>query len=479
MGNEVSNIRKSYQVEQPGLSVRLPADWPVVFYPYRMSLLRRLLLTLLLLLPLIGGAVYAAVAKIEPAATWSAEPAAAPGATDLVPARRAAGEAASQAGLLKGATGELTKGSGQLADGVGQLHEGSTAALTGANELSAGLVKLQAGTGQLGDGAVKVADGVAQAVDQVQSLALLQTQIIAEIDKADAELAPRWDPQSKELRNRLGEFRKQVDGFKLDGAMVDQLAALRSGSREIANQLAVPGNSYHDGIYTATKGSKELAAGLAELDKGLAEASTGAGGLRDGATKIDGMATNNKERIGSVQRALPADPEPTATVVPLLVPLLGFLIAAVVMVGASFSNRWRWLLAVALGAVLVLVLGTSLTPLVGAGLVGIVILAGLTAALFSNALVRLFGTRGRYAGYGFLLIQAGIVGWVWKQASGASVSSVWNVLAHLMPMHYATASLSALGNSGSHLILGVSCAVLAAIAALSGLVLKVVPVREP
>ncbi|MEJ5997754.1 hypothetical protein [Corynebacterium sp. H130] len=443
-----------------------------------MTVLRRCLWALLLLLPLFAGAIYAAATSLEPAASWSAsEPAAAPGATDLVPARRAAGEAASQAGFLKSGTSELATGSGKLADGMGQLSEGGKTASKGASDLSQGMIELQAGTGQLGDGAVKVADGVSKAVDQVQGIGLVQGQIVAEIDKVDAELAKKNDPQAADFRKQLAEFKKQVQEFKLDGAMVDQLAQLRTGSREIANQLAVPGYGYHDGIYSATKGSKELAAGLAELDKGLAEASKGSTDLKDGATKVDGMAATNKEKIAGVQRALPADSAPSPSEpAPQLIPLFGFLIALAVMLGSVFSNRWRWLIAVALGIVLVGVLGTSLTPVSFAGLCAILLLAGLASALLSNALVRVFGEKyGRVAVYGFMLLQVGIVGWVWKQASVSGVSALMSALSGLMPLGYATSGLSTFGNSGSTAMMVLSCLVLAGISGLSALALKKIP----
>lgn len=443
-----------------------------------MTTLRRALFTLLLLLPLLGGAIYATATSLEPAASWSEEPAAAPSGTDLVPARRAAGEAASQAGLLQGGTKSLADGATKLADGTNQLSTGSSEALTGANELSKGMVELQAGTGQLGDGAVKVADGVAKAVEQVQGVGLVQGQIIAEIDKVDAELAKKNDPQTADFRKQLAEFRKQVESFKFDGGTVDQLAELRSGSREIANQLAVPGYGYHDGIYSATKGAKELAAGLAELDKGIAEASAGAGSLRDGATKVDGMAGTTKDKVSAVQRALPVDQTATATG-PMLVPLMGFLVATIVMAGSVFSNRWRWLIAVALGALALLILVNGLSAGVAIGLVGIVALGGLASALLSNALVRLLGDRwGRTCVISWLLLQVGVVGWAWKSASGASLSAAWSALSHLMPIHYATSGLTALGNGGSAMVLGLSLGVLALLAGLSALVLKVVPTRE-
>lgn len=442
-----------------------------------MTLLRRSLLALLLMVPLIAGTIYATATNLEPAASWSEEPAAAPGGADLVPARRAAGEAQSQAGFLQNGTKELSKGAGELATGTNQLAEGASSANKGAADLSKGMVEIQAGTGQLGAGATKVADGVGKAVEQVQGIGLIQGQIVAEINKVDADLAKKNDPQSAEFRKQLAEFKKQVETFKLDGNTVDQLAQLRTGSREIANQLNVPGYGYHDGIYSATKGAKELSAGLAELDKGLTEANKGAGSLRDGADKVDGMAKTNKEKIGAVQRALPADPAPAESgPAPQLIPLFGFLIAALVMVGSVFSGRWRWLLAVLLGALAILILGTSLTPVVGASLVGVLLLAGLASALLSNAIDRLFG---KWPVYAFLVLQVGLVGWVWKQASVSSVSSVWAALSRLMPLDYATSGLSAIGNHGSPAALVLSLLVLALVAGLSGLVLKKVPGQEP
>ncbi|AKK02152.1 hypothetical protein [Corynebacterium epidermidicanis] len=438
--------------------------------------IRRLLFALLLVLPLIGGAAYSIATNSDPSAAWSSpdEPSAAPGAADLVPARRAAGEASSQAGFLIGGTKELSSGAGQLADGTGKLAEGGHTAAGAANELSNGMVQLQAGTGQLGDGAVKVADGVQQAVDQVQGIGLIQMQIVREIDRVSAELEKDKSPEAAEFRKQLAGFRTQVEQFKLDGAMVDQLSQLRTGSREIANQLAVPGYGFHDGIYSATKGSKELATGLAELDAGLAEASNGANQLRDGAVKVDNMAAKNKEKIGAVQRALPADVAPAAEEpMPTLIPLLGFLISALVMVGCSLTSRFGFVAVLLMGALAALVLATDLTPVVGAGLVATVILAGLAAGFLARGLVAVFGPRwGSYVMWAGLLVQIGAVGFVWKLASRADISPVLGAVSAFMPMHYSTGALTSAGNSGSTTVLGVSLGVLAATAVCGFLVSK-------
>ncbi|MDU0478574.1 hypothetical protein QVA66_04895 [Staphylococcus chromogenes] len=430
---------------------------------------RRLLLALLLALPLIGGATYSVATSMDPSASWSTAdaPSAAPGSADFVPARRAAGEASSQAGFLSGGTAELSRGAAQLADGQAKLAEGGHAASAGADELASGMNQIQAGTGQLGAGAVKVADGVQTAVDQVQGIGLVQMQIIKEIDRVSAELEKDPSPKAAEFRKQLGEFRKQVETFKLDGAMVDQLSQLRSGSREIANQLNTPGYGYHDGIYNATKGSKELAAGLRELDTHLGEANTGAGQLRDGAVRVDGMAAKNKEKIGAIQRALPADIAPAAEEqpAPTLIPLLGFLIAALVAVGCSITSRFGLAAVLLMGALSSLVLATDLTPLVGAYLVSAVLLSGLAAAFLARGLVAVLGARwGSYAMWAGLVLQVGVVGWVWKAASRADVSPAFNFASSLLPMHYSTAALTSAGNSGSMLVFGLSLGVLAALA---------------
>lgn len=432
--------------------------------------LRRTLLASLLLLPLLGGATYSAATHMDPATAWSAPdtPSAAPGAADLVPARRAAMEAGQQAGFLAGGTSELAKGAKELDDGTGKLATGAHDASTGAGQLAQGMVELQAGTGQLGSGAVQVADGVQKAVDQVQGLGLIQAQIITEIDRISADLEKNPSPDAVQFRKQLADFRVQVQNFKLDAAMVDQLAQLRSGSREIANQLNTPGYGYHDGIYSATKGSKELAAGLQQLDAGLAEAQKGSTKLSEGATKVDGMATRNKEKVGAVQRALPADPAPVAAgePIPVLIPLLGFLIAALVMVGGSLTSRFGLVLIMAMGALAALLLATDLTASAAAFLVGGVVLAALAAAFMARALVAVLGPRaGSYTLWGLLLLQVGLVGWAWKAASVAQIPAALGFTSALLPMHYATSALTAAGNSGSPVVMGVSMGVLAACAA--------------
>lgn len=465
---------------------------------------RNLLLALLLVVPLLIGATVAAAMNLQPAATWSAagEPAGAPVAdspagvdpAELVDARRAASEAGSQAGFLSSGTEELVDGTGQLREGAGELAEGVRAAQSGSEELRQGLVELQAGTGQLGQGATQVADGVAEAVEQVTGLSAIQVQLLGAIDEITDGLAEEGSPEAREVREQLIGFRDQVEAFPLDGEAVDQLNELRDGAREISNQLNVPGYGFHDGIYSATEGTRELAVGMGELAAGVDEAVSGVTDLDDGAQQIDRMAEQNSERIDTVQRSLPAV-QPTAgveetevEVQSALPPMYALLIAAMLSIGGTAlawgartstgKRRWFGMTAATFGLVAI---GGMLLALLASGMGvanallsgGVLLLTVLSAAVMTAVMLRLFGTLGGgiIAGLGVIL-QIGVVGWVWQAASGTELGLLWQTVVHLMPLHYATAGLTALGNAGSGTVLWLALGVLAVLTAGGALMLR-------
>ena len=131
--------------------------------------IRRYLAGLILVLPLIFGACYSIFADIELADTWSHEQQRSGAPTlvydsVLVDARRATGQAASQASFLVNGTEQLVDGTEQLSSRSDEVATAVTDAKDGAKKLSDGMVELQAATGQMGDGATKVADGVGQLI---------------------------------------------------------------------------------------------------------------------------------------------------------------------------------------------------------------------------------------------------------------------------------------------------------------------------
>lgn len=453
-----------------------------------------MLAALLLLIPVLTGTIYAAATQLEIPQSWSTddEPTGAPipmgsNSQELIDARRAAGEANAQAGFLVSGTGELTTGTQELIDAATPLEEGVGAAADGARQLHDGLIQLQAGTGQMGTGATEIADGVATAVEQVNGLMIVQQQIKAAMDQADRDLAESSIPEAEEIRGQLANLRVQLEQMGLDVNMTDKLDELRSGTRDLANQLAVPGYGYHDGIYTATNGASELAAGLSDLEAGVGEAVAGFSALDEGAERLESMASLNQEKTSAIQRAIPAPPVPTGgeglTAAEAenqpgasLPPMYAFLISTLVMLaGAAIgwaTLRNQLLVAfVLLGitamggiALFAVALGLGTAALVAA--VGVLLLATCAAAVITRVMISVLGATGA--------VVAAVVGWVaqvavvahvWSVTAVAEIATIWRVMAGLMPLHYPTFALTSLGNDGA------TAAVWMGVGVLSGLVI--------
>ncbi|GAB3593155.1 hypothetical protein CFAEC_01150 [Corynebacterium faecale] len=474
----------------------------VVVAPTETPATRRggILAALLLLVPLIAGTAFVTATDMDISRSWSAagEVTGAPApasanSQDLIDARRAAGEAGAQAGFLASGTGELTAGTKELVDAATPLQEGVGAAAEGARELHEGLIQLQAGTGQMGTGATEIADGVASAVEQMTGLVILTQQIRVALDQADRDLAAMDRPEAEEVRGQLANLKGELEQVGLDVEMTDRLDELRSGTRDLANQLAVPGYGYHDGIYTATNGAAELAAGLGELEAGVGEAVAGFTALDEGASRLDAMAALNKEKTGAVQRALPAPQVPAAGVEltaagpegqsASLPPMYAFLIATVVMLaGAALgwvTLRNRWLLAfvllgiTALGGVVLFTVALGLSAAALAGAVAVLLLATIVSAVITRVLIHAFGVTGAVIttviGW---IAQVAVVGHVWNTTAVAEIGTMWQILAGLMPLHYPTFALTALGNGGALTPVWVGVAVLAGLLLLGGVMLR-------
>lgn len=432
--------------------------------------------------------VAAAFAPMNPASTWvprgaenaSGAPAVYSGADNLVDARRAAGDASAQAGFLTQGTSKLKDGTEELRDGSTELADGVSAAKDGADELSQGMIEIQAGTGQLADGATRLADNVGGAVDQVVGFDAIRGQVLAAIDDTLEGTRDSNAPDVKELRRQLEDLRTQVDTAELPEDWTNQLTELKDGSRELANQLSTPGYAYHDGIYDATNGASDLAEGLGEMDDRVGEAKDGVDKLADGAAKVDDMASNTKDRIGDVQRALPAAAPVSgaagsggaggaggadgASISSSLPPLAAMLVSALAVLGgvaaalAAYGvRRSRWtvlglgtLLSAGAGTILVTILGTGLSPLAIA-LAGLALALGTLASAGVTWILRdAFGELGGTATAGiFALAQTGVVGWVWSRAATGDVDGIVRALSSAMPMHWSTSAISAAGNNGS------------------------------
>ncbi|WJY88763.1 hypothetical protein [Corynebacterium confusum] len=403
---------------------------------------------------------------------------------ELVDARRATGEAQSQAGFLKSGTQQLADGTGQLKDRTGEITGGVDQLSQGTQELVDGLVQLQAGTGQLGAGATELADGVGQAVDQITGIEVVRGQILTAIDGALGDLRGNDSADAKKLRGQLKDLRGQVDTFKIDESITGELNRLKDGSRELSNELAVPGYAYHDGIYSATEGAKQLNAAIGELDGGADEAVNGINELDEGARKIDGMADQNKTKVESIQRAMPPvqfaadgqDAGPSR----LLAPVVAMLIAALVMLGGIglgwlSTQRGRLSLLgglvglVAAGEVALFVLAAGLTAAAAAISAGVFALAAVTAAVVTRALMGLLGRSGGMVAAAILgIVQVGVVGWFWKSVAASDAPTYWQVIANLLPLNWATNALTVVGNGGQQSLLWMSLGVLAAVAVIGG-----------
>ena len=454
---------------------------------------------------------------MAPSTTWTNEdddsgaagaPQVIAGPDGLQDARRATGEAGSQLGLLTAATSQLVGGTAELDEGTRQLIDALAQAEAGSQQLSSGMVELQAGTGQLASGATQVADAVGGVIDEVSGFEAVRGQVVAAIDRALEGTRESRDPEVEAARVALTGLREQAVTAELPPDTVAQMEQLRTGSREVANQLSTPGYAYHDGVYAATSGAADLAKGLAEINSNAGAAQGGVEELIGGAQRIDSMANQSAQSVRAVRAALPvaagagtgagagsgtagtdadgegtaegadaaqAQPEPepessfspvAAMLVAALLTLGGVALAGVAMSESAFARRGptqalrrrRGVGVMVGGAALIAAAGWLLTAVVGTGLGAgqlalcalVLLLGALASAGLSASLAGAFGMRvGVGVAAVLALVQIGVVGWVWRTAAAAPLAGGWAVASATAPMHWTTAALSAVGNHGS------------------------------
>ncbi|AKK10181.1 hypothetical protein [Corynebacterium uterequi] len=415
-------------------------------------------LLLLVLLPALisaagthGAAPSAQAAGVTPAASASLEE-----------ARRAVGEASSQAGFL-------LDGTQQLVDGVGagdgkDLLAGAKAAADGSAELSAGLVELQAATGQLGSGAAAVATGVEHASEPLIAIGVVVGQVRGSVDRAITNLEGNPNPEAARAREELIAVRKQLDNVPVDSGAVAELEKLRTGARDIANQLGTPGYAYHDGVYSATAGAQELASGLAKINGQLGGSEDGIGALSDGATRLHSLAQQTDSRIAAADEQLTAlatgagADAPASTGVAGLDTRIAILISALVMLGGFataltlvFGTRLPRLLVAGGGILVSATAGEAalLTMATGIGGVAAVVafalfvLTALAAVGLTGVFHKLFGALWGTAVTGaFGVVQLAVVGWGWATMSvGSGAAPTWVAgLLGALPLHWATSA---------------------------------------
>lgn len=413
----------------------------------------------------------AVLLPMQPASTWvsQADPSdqSAQTTDPLADTRRAASDAASQLSLLTTGTGQLVNGVGELDEGKGLLIDAIAQARGGAQELSAGMVQLQAGTGQLGNGATQLADSVGEIVAQVAGFEAVRGQVVAAIDRSLESTKNSKDPDVVASREALKELRQQAVTAEIPADAVAKMNQLRDGSRDLANQLAVPGYAYHDGIYTVTNGAASLASGLAELEGQVQEAAGGISQLVDGTAKVNTLAQQSSAKVKDVRASLPVAVAGVGVGAGFS-PIAALLLAALAVFGgaalgaagwfaASVGRGRAWILglgtvfvAVA-GVALAWIVGTNLGPLALAGVGSALALGVLASAGVTQVFVGVFGVRAGLGLAGVLAVaQTGLVGWVWRQAASAPLEGVWAAVSQVFPMHWIAAAVSAAGNAGDY-----------------------------
>lgn len=506
--------------------------------------IRRTLLSLLLILPLIAGAAYLGWAGIGPSAAWTADGAEEGRAPGPVPgidvgqvqdARRAIGEAGTQAGFLNAGMGQATEGIGELKDGGTELVDGTGQVRKGAADLATGMTELQAGTGRLGAGAKEIAAGAGTIADNVGLVNVAVGQVEAALGPAKEALRASGDPNAGDAVADLEALERQLATVDFD-AIAGEAERFRRGADDMSYQLNTPGAPYRDGIYNATAGAAALRTGTEELDEGAKKLDGGLRELDEGAGRLDGMAQTTVDKIGDAQRAMPVPTGDQLAAAGLagdagdggegavagsnatLAPTLAFMVSALVMLAASAlwlidgprrrgrgvvgaspdsdadldadasaAGWWGRVLPggafagalagiVAIGALVLFIMADGMDLLRGATSVIVLALAALAATALSRAVMVVFGPAwGRAVILAGMLVQVGVIGWVWRTAAtaasgGTELATAWGVAAALLPLHHPTAALTALGNAGSTVMWGTSAGVLLALVVIGALI---------
>lgn len=443
--------------------------------------LRYLLALVLVLIPLVAGAVFAAVQGFDPARAWSSEeertgaPAVGVDPSLLVDARRASNEAKAQAGFLETGANQLSDGTSQLSEGSTELAGGVTQLKQGAQALADGLVQLQAGTGQLGDGATELANGVQAAVDQVVGLEAVKGQLQGAVDRAIEDLEGNDNPEAVTAKEQLSNLRGQIAAFEIGENITGPLNELKNGSRELSNQLDVPGYAYHDGIYSATKGAQDLNAAIGELEAGVGEALGGVDQLNEGAGRLKSMAEQNAGKVDAVQRALPAAAAAPEEEKSSLAPVVALMIAALsVLIGAVVARtRWFYILGGLVGAaaaagIVAFAFATNTLPAsTVVAIAGVAFLGAAASAAITRALVGLCGpTAGMILAAVLGLAQLAVCAFLLKDvaASDGQLPGALSFIANLMPVQWASTGMTVLGNGGQPSQLWTALVVLGAVA---------------
>ncbi len=428
--------------------------------------LRRLVGLVLIVIPLALAALWAVVGPApehDDSATRSGGP-----------VQSALSEASANSSFTVAGADQLRDGSAELADGADQLRDGSA-------ELASGMEQLQNGMGQAGTGADELAGGVDQLVGAVRGVAVIQGQVLTAIDDAVGRL--RGDsPETVRAREALLGLKQQLETQGMNQDMLADLDRLSGGANELARQLSAPGAPLRDGIYEATRGSRELATGADTL----ADAT---GTLRDGAGSVADSVGRTQDAIGKTGRALAAEQGDAGIEAAEAAQdsqrrtsagILG--VAAAAVLGALLVQLARrpdspltpqvLALVVLTAGLSAWVLATAEAPSV-ASAVAVVAVVGLVvvaSSLLWRALTAVLGAwPGRIVAVLLAAASAGVAWWVW--VAGGAPSAVVTVTS-ATTTGQATAALDALLLAGSSSVVWTAAAVLVAVGVCSGLAVR-------
>lgn len=439
----------------------------------RADVARRVIGLALIVLPLVLAALWAVVGPApehDDTATGSGGP-----------VQSALSEASANSSFTVAGADQLRGGTAELADGADQLRDGSA-------ELASGMEQLQNGMGQAGTGADELAGGVGELVGAVRGVAVIQGQVLTAVDDAVARLQGDA-PETVRAREALLGLKQQLQTQGMDQDMLSNLDRLEGGANELARQLSAPGAPMRDGIYEATRGSRELATGAATL-------ADGAGTLRDGASSVADSAGRTQDSIGKTGRALAAEQGDAGLEAAAAAQdtqrrtsagILG--VAAAAVLGAllvQLVRRPDSPLAAQILALTVLTAGLSAWALATAdapsvasaiAVVAVVGLVVVASSLLWRALGAVLGEwPGRIVAVALAAASAGVAWWVWV-AGGAPSAVVTATSATTTGQ--ATAALDALLLAGSRPVVWTAAAVLVAIAVGSALAVRLTRTSEP
>lgn len=203
-------------------------------------------------------------------------------------ARQGSSTLADGTGTLAEKVGELDTGAQKLATGASQLDEGIKKANEGANQLSTGIGALGAATGQLGEGASQISGGVDKIVEMAGQASTVQSQVVAPLVTASAQLRALGIPAAVELANQFDQVIAQINsqGVGPTSPTITDLNRLQAGARQLAFQLDDPTSEYRQGMSRAGTGAQELASGLTQLSEGSGKLVVGTQSLTDGTSKL-------------------------------------------------------------------------------------------------------------------------------------------------------------------------------------------------